>query len=89
MKEDYDVNGAVGKILLWIDKDNHIQQISRDAQMDHAIVRNDLVLYLDSEREEDLPVIGIMGCNMNGVDTVKVCDRESGQILFKGNFVLR
>ena len=57
--------------------------------MDHAIVRNDLVLYLDSEREEDLPVIGIMGCNMNGVDSLHVCDRESGQVLFKGDFVVK
>ena len=89
MKEDYDVNGAVGKMLLWIDKDNHIQQISRDAQMDHAIVRNDLVLYLDSEREEDLPLIGIMGCDMNGVDFLQVCDRESGRVLFKGDFVVK
>ena len=89
MKEDYDAEKAVGKMLLWIDKDNHIQQIIRDDQMDHAIVRNDLVLYLHSNEEEDLPVIGIMGCPMNGVDTVKVCDRENGQVLFEGNFVVR
>ena len=57
--------------------------------MDHAIVRNDLVLYLDSEREEDLPVIGIMGCDMNGVDFLQVCDRESGRVLFKGDFVVK
>lgn len=89
MIEDYDADKAVGKMLLWIDKDNHIQQIVRDAQMDHAIVRNDMVLYLHSNKEEALPVIGIMGCHMNGVDTVKVCDRENGKVLFKGNFVVR
>lgn len=76
-------------MLLWINKDNHIQQISRDAQMDHAIVRNDLVLYLDSEREEDLSLIGIMGCDMNGADFLQVCDRKSGQVLFKEDLVVK
>ena len=89
MKEDYDADKVAGKMLLWIDKDNHIQQIVRDDQMDHAIVRNDLVLYLHSNTEEELPVIGIMGCPMMGVDFVKVCDRENGQVLFEGNFVVR
>lgn len=89
MKEDYDADKVAGKILLWIDKDNHIQQIVRDDQMDQAIVRNDLVLYLHSNTEEELPVIGIMGCPMIGVDYVKVCDRENGQVLFEGNFVVR
>lgn len=89
MKEDYNTNGAIGKMLLWIDKDNHIQQIAREADMDHAIVRNDKVMYLHSDTEKELPVIGIMGCDMNGVDFVKVCDRESGQVLFKGDFVVR
>lgn len=89
MKEDYDTDKAVGKMLLWINKDNVIQQIFRDADMDYAIVRNDKILYLHSNTEEDLPVIGIMGCNMNGVDFLQVCDRESGRVLFKGNFIVR
>ena len=89
MKKDYVTDKAVGKMLLWIDKDNHIQQITREANMNHAIVRNDKILYLHSNTEENLPVIGIMGCDMKGVDTLKVCDSESGQVLFKGNFVVR
>lgn len=89
MKEDYDADKAVGKMLLWIDKDNHIRQIVRDTQMDHAIARNDMVLYLHSNKEEDLPVISIMGCKMKGVDFVKVCERDNGQALFKGDFAVK
>lgn len=87
MQEDYDANGAVGRMLLWVDADNQIKQIPRDAQMDAAIVRNQMVLYLHSEEEEALPVVEILGCEMKGVDTVTVCAYETGQILYQGHFV--
>lgn len=89
MQEDYNTDGTVGKMLLWIGKDNQIQQIARDAKMDHAITRNHQVLYLHSEREEMLSVVAVMGCAMEGVDAVTVYDSESGKVLFKGNFVLK